>query len=169
MKNLISKIDITLEINPKMRGIFPNENHLSIPFVAGQPTPVPDYVAKYYTKNKPHVFSLTPDSIEEKPKEMYQVETQNEDVQNSADPAASNPIDEEFNPEQFLIDNYRDISQPVKELPRKDLIKLVKFMKLVKNATIVSSPDLQEKIIHDVAVRIRQEDELNKHKDAINE
>lgn len=53
---MLSTVDNVLEITPFMRGIFPNKNHITINMPAGKPVVVPEYVLRYYTMNKPHVF-----------------------------------------------------------------------------------------------------------------
>jgi hypothetical protein len=60
---MVSKVDKTLVIPPKMKNIFPNEKEMVIKFTAGVPVEVPTYVLNYYTKNRPQVFSRAKDTI----------------------------------------------------------------------------------------------------------
>lgn len=149
MPYMISKVDITLDIPPKMRGIFPNEKRLLIPLKAGEPTPVPDYVLKYYTKNRPRVYrdAKLPEpaaAIQESPK----------------------PQKQKFDPVEFLEQNYNRIEEALKSLEdRRDILAVGKTLGL-KNIHTQKSERVIERIIHDVEVKNRSQEELQKHKGA---
>lgn len=54
---LTSKIDIKLVIPPLFKGLFPNEKELVIELKAGVPKKLPGYIVRYYSSNRPSVFS----------------------------------------------------------------------------------------------------------------
>jgi hypothetical protein len=156
MKNIISTIDITLEIPVKMRGIFPNKKPLTIEFEANTPKSVEDYIAEFYCENRPQVFKLTEEAMKDKkdePKDEPK-DKKDEDVQDS------------FDAVEFLENNYTNINEAILTLEREQVIEVAKLLKLSKNPNRVQTKVLIKKITHDIAVKIKQEEELEKHKNA---
>lgn len=158
-----STIDITLQIPIKMRGIFPNLEPLEIDLKAGIPKDVPEYVLKYYVKHRPHVYKKVEGSRVVEPDHTFEPEKPGK-----VETVDENPDEEVdlFEPAQFIEVNWENIKPAVKGLERKDLVTLAKFMKLEKNPYSVKSDVLVNKIVHDIAMKIKQQDEINKHEDA---
>ena len=145
MPFMVSKINKRLIIPPKMRNKFPNEERLIIDLVAGEPKNVPDYVAKYYTSNRPHVYRYADKQFEEEPKEEI---TTRED---------------EFDPVSFLELNYARIDEALKQLPRKNILAVAVTLNLTgiyrqKTERVI------ERIVHDIEMKNKQTEELEKHK-----
>jgi len=145
MPYIVSKINIRLDIPKKMRGIFPNEERLIIDLIAGEPKKVPDYVAKYYTSNRPHVYRYADKQFEEEPKE--EIPTR-EDI---------------FDPVSFLELNFARIDEALKQLPRKNVLAVAVTLNLTgiyrqKTERII------ERIVHDIEMKNKQTEELEKHK-----
>lgn len=145
---IISTIDITLQIPPKMRGIFPNEKPLLIPLKKDVPTEVPDYVAKYYTQNRPHVYRL---ASEPKPEPEKPEKPEN-------DPP-------KFDPVQWLEFNADNIDEAILQLERKDLLMVGKALNLT-GIYQQKTERVQERVINDVKVRQKHEGDLAKLKGA---
>jgi hypothetical protein len=148
MPKMVSKIDIVLQIPPKMRGIFPNETALNIELKAGQPIEVPGYVLKYYTATRPHVYTDASDAKETIPT-----------------PQAPPKKEVPFNPEDWLNDNYTIIEEAAPLLDRKQLMAIGKYMRL-NGCHKQTSTRVVERIIQDVAMRKAQADKLDKHEGA---
>jgi hypothetical protein len=146
MPYIVSKINIRLDIPKKMRGIFPNEERLIIDLVAGEPKKVPDYVAKYYTSNRPHVYRYADKQFEEEPKEN--IPTKSED---------------NFNPVSFLELNYAQIDEALKQLPRKNVLAVAVTLKLT-GVHKQKTDRVIERIVQDIEVKNKQNEELAKHK-----
>lgn len=157
MAKIISTIDITLAIPPKMREIFPNKEELMIELKAGKPTEVPDYVLDYYTKTRPHVYKRA---------NQNEVTMKSEPV-----PAQGKETVEEevFNPEVWLEVNYLNVEEGARKLSREQLLKLCKYMGLDKNMYTTKSNRLIERIVHDVNVKMRQREKLSKHSEYVDE
>jgi len=148
MPKLVSKIDIQLNIPPKMRGIFPNEERLIIDLRAGEPTEVPKYVLDYYTKNRPHVYR---DAKKSEP------ETEHEEK------ATPKP---KFDPLKFLETYYNQIEEGIQTVSDwRDLLSIAKTLGL-KGAHKQTKERVIERIIHDVDVKNAQREKLDKHEDS---
>jgi len=157
---LKSKIDITLSIPAKMRGIFPNKKSMEVKLKAGDNL-VPEYIADYYSESRPHVFSKVYDvgeEIEGTPEIPGQPEPEI--------PEEPLPPVTEFDPVEFLERNYEHIETALEDIGRNDLVKLAKFLKLSKAPNREKSKTLVNKIIHDIKVKQKQAKELSEHKEA---
>ena len=145
---MVSKIDIRLDIPPKMRGIFPNEERLLIDLKAGEPTEVPKYVLDYYTKNRPHVYH-----------DVKKTEIE-------AEPEDKPTIKPKFDPLEFRESYYSQIEEGLQTVSDwRDLQNIAKTLGL-KGAHKQTKERVIERIIHDVKVKNTQREELDKHKDA---
>lgn len=146
MPKIISKIDTILIIPPYMRKKFPNKEELIIEFKAEEPTEVPDYVADYYTDKKNYGGKIFRRSNEPKPPEPIK-----------------EPEPEKFDPIEWISNNYQNIEEAVKQLDWNDLRAVAKAMKM--KSTGIARERLEEKIVYDVAVKEKQQEELEKNKD----
>jgi hypothetical protein len=148
MPKMVSTVDWILDIPTRMRGLFPNDKPLKIELKAGIPTEVPTYVLKFYTKMRPHVFSDA--DVVKKKKE---------------DPKPPKPEPKPiFDPEEWLELHVDNIEMALSDLERRDVIQLAKFMRLSGNYVTQSSERLIERIVQDVNVKLKQQEEIEKHK-----
>lgn len=148
---IISKVEKTLDIPPHMRGLFPNKERIVIYLQAGQPTSVPDYVAKYFTKNRPHVYRYAnePAPVENTPEEGNKEE---------------NKFD--FDPVEFLELNYSRIEEAMQTLTQRKEILAIGNKLGLKGIFNQKNERIIERIIVDVKAKQKQQEELDKHKDA---
>jgi hypothetical protein len=131
-----------------MRGIFPNEKQLVIELHAGEPKEVPDYVAKYYVKNYPHVYRYT---NQPKPEEVIIPKEKEKEIK--------------FDPVGFLELNYQRVEEALKALDRKEVLLVGKSL----NLTGIYNQATQrviDRIVQDIEMRNKQAEELAKHKEA---
>ncbi len=131
-----------------MRGIFPNKETLIIDLPAGKPVNVPDYVAKYFIKNRPQRYRYA--------NEPAPVETENI-------PQETNEI--KFNPVEFLQNNYLRIEEALQPLKRKELLTVGKQLGL-KGIFNQKDNRIIERIVVDIKTKEKQQEELDKHKEA---
>lgn len=144
MPNIISKIDIQLVIPPKMRGIFPNERTMKLDFEAGVAKEVPEYVAKYYTSNKPKIFRYEDAEL---PEEDETIE----------EPAVKKR--RKFDPIEFLELNYLNINEALIQLERKEVIAVAEKLGL-KSIRRQTNERIIERIMQDIKMReVIKEDE----------
>ena len=149
MPLIISKVDKQLVINPKMRGIFPNEKTLRINLPAGQEVEVPDYVLEYYTKHYPHIYRAAGEiEIDEDSKEEEYGVT-------------------EFDPVTFLQINYSRIEEALNGLERKELLSIGKVLKL-NSLQRQGNDRIIERIVQDINVKQAQQKKLEKHEGIVN-
>lgn len=146
MPKIISKIDTTLTIPPYMRKKFPNKEELKIDFKAETPVEVPEFVAEYYTDKKNYGSKIFRLANEPKPAEPVK-----------------EPEPERFDPVEWISDNYQNVEESIKQLDWNQLRAVAKTMKM--NSTGISRERLEEKIVYDVAVKEKQQEELEKNKD----
>lgn len=145
MSYIVSTIDITIRIPKKMRGIFPNEKPILIELKKEVPAEVPDYVAKYFIKSRPHVYRY---ASEPKPEPIVEVSTRPKDA---------------FDPLKFLEENYTNIEDALKTLNEDDLHNVAKTIKLTHFWK--QKPDrIIERIVHDIKVKEDQKQEIIKSK-----
>lgn len=147
---LICKVDKLLVIPPYMRG-FPNKEEITLDLKAGIPEEVPEYVANFYVKNYPNIYAS---SIEEFSKIS-------EDV-----PLMPPAEPEVFSPTDFLINNAHNMEIGLNGLKRMELMAVAKSLNLTGYHQ-QKSTEIINRIIHDLAVKERQQEEFNKHKDVI--
>lgn len=154
MAELICKVDKRLVIPPKFKG-FPNEEELVIDFIAGEPKEVPKYVAEYWTKNYPHIYK---DTGKPEPKKSVLVTEEKEEKE------------KEFDPMEWLEINYTNAREGLVSLGSEKggyqkIQKVASAMRLKPVGK--SKKDLIDIIVHDIAVKEKQQEELDKHKEAI--
>ncbi len=149
MPYIISKVEKRLVIPPKMRGIFPNKETLTIDLPAGKAVNVPKYVADYYTKNRPHVYRYA--NVPEPTKEPI--------------PQATAEI--KFDPVEFLEANYSQMEEALQTLTERKNILAVGTKLGLTGIFKQKNERIKERILQDIAVKNRQQEELNKHKGAI--
>jgi len=144
-KLLISNVDKTLIIPPRMKKGFLNDRTLTISLKAKTPTPVPDYVADFYVSNWNRMFKLGGDIAP--PSETFKVPEIVPEV-----------VPEIFDPVQFIADNYAVMEQALLpfldegEPGRKKLNLIANKMKL--NGTSRQSAErIIERILNDIKIK----------------
>lgn len=148
MQTIISKVDRVLTIPPYMRGKFPNKETLKIEFKAEVPQEVPDYVAEYYTRNWGKIFRYA--DQEAIPEEQSKESEDNEE--------------DTFQPLEWLEVNYSNVEEAIKQLKWREVQAVSKALNI--NSYGQSRERVEDRIVHDIAVKNKQQEEMEEHKAA---
>jgi len=154
MAKIISKTTTTLKIPPNFKGLT-GKQWLVIDFEADTPTEVPDNVAAYYVKSWSNKFRYAKEEVQISP------------LGNEGNKNNTPPPPEEFEPIKFLEQNYDRIEDAVNELTdRKQILKLCESLHF-KGYHTQKTDRLKERIINDIEVKKKQEEEIKMNKGAV--
>lgn len=137
MANIISKIDTKLIIPPHFKSLT-GKKALEIEFKAGKVKEVPDNIAEYYTKSRPHVFRYADEEV------IWNEENNGKEEEVS---------EEEFDAQEFFDKNVDRIEEAIQNITdRKQLFAISKFIGLT-NYGNQSNERIKERIINDIKIQ----------------
>ena len=147
---IISTVDTAIKIPPNFKHLTGKDPY-EVLLKAETPTEVPDKILDYFTKHRPHVFrrggeqslkSKTPGTKEELDKILA----------------------EEFNAEEFLIENHENMAEAIDRLGEKARQKMFKIASLLKlsNYQQQSNDRLKERIVNDIKAKKDHAEKLTK-------
>jgi len=139
MVPIVAQCNITLVIPPGFKGL--TNGKFVQEFKPGIPVMVPEKIAEYYTSNWSNKFRYANGEMEE-----------------FHEPQTSSKIEEEFQPVQWIEDNYENI-EAVKELDRSKKLAVAKVLKLT-GVHKQTNERVDNRIIHDIKTKTEQQKKL---------
>lgn len=150
---VVTTFDHTLRIPPNFKNLVGREGFVK-ELKAEEPTQLPTKIAEYYVTNWSKKYRYA---------DAQEMETFTLIPGNDAGNKEKEP--KEFDPLQFLEDNFQNIEEAVNALTdRKQIFELAKTLKFGSGYHTQKNDRLKERIINDVKTKNAHQDELEKNK-----